>query len=79
MLKFIAVKPVVTLVGGQQVQSSKKVKTFTGTVMSTLYKSYNDYCKSKGYTTQVITLDTQSFGGLAWSNGHEVITFHRVE
>jgi len=56
-----------------------KVKTITGTTNNNGYfwKIYNNYCNSKGYTTKIV--DARYAGGLAWSNGIDVLQFKWIK
>lgn len=51
------------------------IKQFKAKSMTTIYRQYNKYCKSKGYN--ISQRATNSFGYIAWTNGKDVIALRR--
>lgn len=62
MLVFEAVK-----VGPENgTQNAVKKKVFKAAYINTIYRQFNDYCKKRGFTIEVLRND--SYGQVGWKN-----------
>lgn len=54
-------------------------KKFSAVNMNTIYSQYYTYCRVKGCGIMLRVPHSQSFGGVAWTDGHDIINLVQTE
>jgi hypothetical protein len=60
-------------------ESTGQTKKFKAVNMNTIYNQYKAYCSKKEFRVLLRVPLTRSYGGVAWSDGGQVISLKQVK